>query len=131
MHADETDGTPITAINVTPLVDVMLVLLVVFIVTAQLKVSRAMAVDPPRAVHAGASTPAFVLTIDQADTMRLEDREVTPADLARAAAAAHARDPDARAVIRAADRATHGAVLRAMDALKAAGISRIAFAARP
>jgi biopolymer transport protein ExbD len=131
MHADQVDDTPITGINVTPIVDVMLVLLVVFIITAQPRVSRAIAVDPPKAVNAGVSPTALLLTIDEADTMRLDGHEVTPEDLTRAAAGARARDPDARAVIRAANRATHGAVVRAMDALKTAGITRIAFAARP
>lgn len=117
----------ISGINVTPLVDIVLVLLIIFMVTATYIVREAIEVDLPRAAHAGeaiGATLAVVLTKDGAiylDGVRRSEEE-----LVLRTRATVARDKDARALI-SADRATlHGAVVHVIDLLKGEGISRFA-----
>jgi biopolymer transport protein ExbD len=61
---------------------------------------------------------------------RVDGRLVLPAELARLAADAKARDPQAKAVIRATEKTSHGAVVGAMDILRSSGVSRIALAVK-
>src|SRR3954453_16768335 len=62
-YKDDRDDAPITDINVTPFVDVVLVLLVVFIVTAKLIVSHGIEVDKPTALSGGEVTSALRLVV--------------------------------------------------------------------
>jgi biopolymer transport protein ExbD len=80
-----TGQTPMSEINVTPLVDVMMVLLVIFIITAPLMVS-ALKLDLPKTEGAQASSapPRFVkLSIDAQGTVFLDDKAITLDDLKR------------------------------------------------
>jgi biopolymer transport protein ExbD len=117
----------ISGINVTPLVDIVLVLLIIFMVTATYIVRQSIEVDLPRAANAGEATGttlAVVLTREgdvYVDGVRRSEDELR----ARARDAV-ARDREARAVISADERAFHGAVVRVIDELKGAGVSRFA-----
>jgi biopolymer transport protein ExbD len=125
-------SSPITGINMTPLVDIMLVLLIIFMVTAQLVVSRqALNVDLPQA-RTGTDVPdLFNLVIDASGAIRLDGHALSdPAVLTRARMA-RAQNRDLRAVIAADAGVVHGRVLRLMDLLRQAGISKIGFAVVP
>ncbi len=110
----------ITGINVTPLVDVTLVLLVVFMVTARGVTQPAIPVKVP-AMGSGAK-PSFVVAIDARGAMTVDGRAIDDAALV-----ARARG-EKRAVIHASHAAAHGAVVRAMDDLRTADVTDIAFA---
>jgi len=125
MAASGSDGDEIVGINVTPLVDIMLVLLVIFMVTAKLIVSRAVPMDLPTAATAGETQVVLTVSIEPNGAVSIDGVHVDDAELRRRAAAAH----DARAVIHAARTSTHGAVIHVIDELRRAGVSRIAFAA--
>jgi biopolymer transport protein ExbD len=126
--ADDGEQRAITGINVTPLVDVTLVLLIVFIVTAKTITSYGLPVDVPRVAGPSVVQATLVVAIDVGGTISLDGRRVDdPDELRRAAAAARARDPNVKAVIRASRSTTHGAVVTAMDALRRADV-RVAFA---
>jgi biopolymer transport protein TolR len=121
------DDDMISGINVTPLVDITLVLLIIFMVTATYIVKEAIEVDLPRAAHAGEATGttlAVVLTRD--GTLYLDGVRRTEAELAARARAAVARDKDARAIISADRAALHGAVVRVIDVVKGEGVTRFA-----
>ena len=124
---DESGDDMIAGINVTPLVDITLVLLIIFMVTATYIVREAIEVDLPRAAHGGEATGntlAVVLTRD--GTLYLDGVRGSEAELARRTREAVARDRGARAII-SADRATlHGAVVRVIDLMKGEGLSRFA-----
>jgi biopolymer transport protein TolR len=123
----EGDEEMISGINVTPLVDIVLVLLIIFMVTATYIVREAIEVDLPRAAHAGEATGAalaVVLTRDGAIYVDGERR--SEADLARRARELVARDREARAIISADRAALHGAVVRVIDIVKGEGVSRFA-----
>jgi biopolymer transport protein ExbD len=127
-----TRSSPITGINMTPLVDIMLVLLIIFMVTAQLVVSRkALNVDLPSA-RTGTEVPdLFNLVIDASGAIRLDGQALSDEDVLTRARAARARNRDLRAVIAADAGVVHGRVLRLMDLLRQVGISKIGFAVVP
>ena len=123
---------PIAAINVTPLVDVMLVLLVIFMITARLGDEHALPLDLPEAASGAAAQRVLTPATDARGARTLDGAPAgDDAALRAAAARARARFPELRAVIQADRRASHGAVMSVLDALRLAGIHRIAFAVEP
>jgi biopolymer transport protein ExbD len=121
-------SAPITGINVTPLVDITLVLLIIFMVTAKLVVSRAVPLDLPKAATGGEVQQIFSVAL-RADGSTFVDAEAVPQDrdlLARARAAL-ARHPELRAVVQADGSVQHSRVMHALDILRQAGLSRVAF----
>lgn len=114
-------------INVTPLVDVMLVLLVVFIVTAPL-LTNAIKVNLPETVQT--STPddprAKTLSVTRAGAMYLDKEEMTLAGLATALARLKEQDPELTLFLQADDAARYGTVAKVMATIERAGISRLA-----
>lgn len=117
----------ISGINVTPLVDIVLVLLIVFMVTATYIVKEAIEVELPRAAHAGESSGvilAIVLTKDGA--MYVDGVQSSEADLRQNAREAVAKNQDTRAVISADKNSLHGAVVRVIDLVKGEGILKFA-----
>ena len=122
----------IAGINVTPLVDVMLVLLVIFIVTAKIIVTPAVPLDLPRAAHGDEVQVVFSVIVPLHGAV-LVDGAALPNDdaLAQRARAAIAGEPDLRAVIEADGDVPHRRVIHVLDQLRGAGITRVAFGALP
>ena len=121
------DDDLISEINVTPLVDVVLVLLIIFMVTATYIVRASIAVDLPRAAHGGEATGtilAVVLTRD--GQVFLDGVARTEGELVERTRTAVAKDADTRAVISADKGALHGAVVRVIDLVRGAGVTRFA-----
>ncbi len=127
-ESDRDAARSITGINVTPLVDVTLVLLIVFLVTAKTLVAQGIAVQVPQGATSTAVPSTLIVTIDPSDAMSLDGHAVDENALVREARAAKARDPEVKAVIRASSSASHGRVVAAMDALRQADVTKIAFA---
>jgi biopolymer transport protein TolR len=121
---------PMSDINMTPLIDVMLVLLVIFIITAPLLVSS-VRVDLPKATGTSASNaPKFVeLTIDHAGTVFLNDAAQTPEGLASALEKTAKANADAEVRLRADTTVPYGRVVEVMGVAQKAGLSRIGFVA--
>jgi biopolymer transport protein ExbD len=126
-------GGAITGINVTPLVDITLVLLIVFMVTAKLIVRRqAMPVDLPKAASGEAVQEIFGLVIAPDGTIQIDGRTFLDdaAVVARARAAA-AANRDVRAVLQADGSVPHRRVMHALDLLRQANVGKIAFGVVP
>src|SRR3954463_2807840 len=130
--ANNDDDGLIAGINVTPLVDVTLVLLIIFMVTARIIVSQGMPMDLPRASSGEALQQVFSVELS-ADGKRRVDSENLDSDenITPLAAAAKAKNPELRAVIRADRKVEHGRVIHVLDLLKRAGVNKIAFAVSP
>jgi biopolymer transport protein ExbD len=121
------DEDLISDINVTPLVDVVLVLLVIFMVTATAIVRQSIEVDLPRAARAGEATGSVLaIVLTREGTLYLDGVRAEEAELVRRVREAVARDREARAVISADRMALHGAVVRLIDLVKGAGVTRFA-----
>jgi biopolymer transport protein ExbD len=117
----------ITGINVTPLVDITLVLLIVFMVTASYIVKETIEVDLPRAA-AGGETVGETLSfaIDASGAIHLDGKPVGRDEARSAVRAAVARSPEARALIGADRTVPHGEVVSLIDLVKGEGLSRFA-----
>jgi len=130
---ERTQGAqPISDINVTPLVDVMLVLVVIFILTAPLLASS-IRLDLPRAEGAapGAAPQAVVLVVDAAGQAYLDDQPLAQTALAERLRRIGAERPDTEVQLRADAAVPYGRVVEVMGAANAAGLSRIGFVAEP
>jgi biopolymer transport protein ExbD len=116
-------------INVTPLVDVILVLLVVLMVSASAGVSRSLAVRLPQAGSGDARPATLELGIDAKGHWSIGGEPVEPGALARHLGAL-ASPATTRAVIAADGAARHQSVNALLDLLGQTGISNVAFAVR-
>ena len=127
-----TGDAPMSDINMTPLIDVMLVLVVIFIITAPLLTSS-VRLDLPRT---DAATPteapqALTLSLDRAGRAYLDDKPLAMAELAARLAQIAARNPDTEVQLRADRLLPYGSVLEVMGIAQKAGLTRIGFVADP
>jgi biopolymer transport protein TolR len=123
---------PMSEINVTPLVDVMLVLVVILIITAPLLAST-IRLDLPKAQGAQpAETPRFVtVVLDPKGQLFLNDKPVPAAELERQLAASARQNPETEIQLRADAGVPYGRVVEVMGLAHKAGLSRIGFVAEP
>jgi biopolymer transport protein ExbD/biopolymer transport protein TolR len=119
---------PMSEINMTPLIDVMLVLLVIFIITAPLMTSSLKLDLPKSDAGAASAAPAFIaLALDAQGQLFIGDTPATPAQLAQQAAAAARRDPATEVQLRADSAVPYGRVAELLGLLQQAGLTRIGF----
>ena len=122
-------GGIIEGINVTPLVDITLVLLIIFIVTAKLTVAPAVPVDLPKASQSKEVQTIFAVGITPDGALLVDGVPCLDEQLQTRAQAALERDGELRAVIQADGSVPHRRVIEVLDRLKVAGIERVAFGA--
>ncbi|HVE86653.1 MAG TPA: biopolymer transporter ExbD [Myxococcales bacterium] len=121
------DDDEITGINVTPLVDIVLVLLIIFMVTANFIVRETVEVDLPRAAHGGETVQGLVnVVMDKDAKIFFDGAEVSEQELTRRCAEVKAKDPETRAVISADQALNYGRVMRLIDLVKGEGIAKFA-----
>jgi biopolymer transport protein ExbD len=123
----------ITGINVTPLVDITLVLLIIFMVTTKIVLNQTLPLDLPKAATGTSDVQTIFSILLSADGRTVVDSNQITSDeailpLARTAQTAH---PELRAVIKADSAVTHGRVIHVLDLLKQAHVGKIAFGVTP
>ena len=126
-------GTPpMSDINMTPLIDVMLVLVVIFIITAPLLASS-IRLDLPKTDAATPNdAPKFVLLVlDKTGQVFLDDKPVAEEELARRLTLLAARNADTEVQLRADEAVPYGRVVEVLGTAQKAGLSRIGFVADP
>jgi biopolymer transport protein TolR len=119
-------SSSISQINVVPMVDVMLVLLVIFMVTAPI-LQQGVSVDLPQA-KAGALTgeeEQLVVTVDKKGSVYLNDTPITFDQLGPKLEAVTKLRPDKQVFLRADRQVPYGEVVRVMAAAKAAGVESL------
>jgi biopolymer transport protein TolR len=123
---------PMSDINMTPLVDVMLVLVVILIITAPLLASS-VHLDLPKSEAARPSeAPAFVtVVLDKAGRAFIDDKPASNEQLAQRLARAAKSNPDTEIQLRADTGVPYGRVVEVMGAAQKAGLNRIGFVADP
>jgi biopolymer transport protein ExbD len=131
-NASQDNDEAITGINVTPLVDITLVLLIIFMVTSKIILSQSIPLDLPKAAK-GTDTPVVFSVVLAADGRTQVDSKFVPADDAILGLAHEAvkKNADIRAVIKADSAVPHGRVIHVLDLLKQAGVNKIAFGVTP
>ncbi|HEX4991175.1 MAG TPA: protein TolR [Candidatus Binatia bacterium] len=130
--SSQRDTTTIAQINVTPLVDVMLVLLVIFMVTAPI-IQQGVQVNLPQA-KAGAipgTEELLVVTIAKNGKVYLNDNPLTLAELGDKLRAIRKLQADKQVYLRADQDVRYGLVMRAVAEIKQAGIERLGMVTRP
>jgi biopolymer transport protein ExbD len=119
----------ITGINVTPMVDIMLVLLVIMMVSANFIVSQTMNVDLPKAASGDRAPPALaVVTIDEKGFYGWNDTPVGEDQLVEKMKGVFAENPDINVIVSGDKKAQHGTVVHVLDLAKEVGITHFAIA---
>lgn len=128
--SDDADG-PITGINVTPLVDVVLVVLIIFMATAPMIARRAIRVDVPKVAKSDkAATDALAVSLDAKRELTLSGKPTTLNDLKKTLSAAVAARPD-QAITLSADKALpYGDVAELLDAVRSSGVKKVGLEVR-
>jgi biopolymer transport protein TolR len=123
---------PMSDINMTPLIDVMLVLVVIFIITAPLLAST-IRLDLPKTDAARPNeAPRFVLlVVDKSGQAFINDKPLTGPELEAEFQRVAAQNPDTELQLRADEAVPYGRVVQLMGAAQKAGLSRIGFVASP
>lgn len=130
--SSQRDATTIAQINVTPLVDVMLVLLVIFMVTAPI-IQQGVQVNLPQA-KAGAipgTEELLVVTINKNGKVYLNDNPLTLSELGDKLRAIRKLQADKQVYLRADQDVRYGLVMKAVAEIKQAGIERLGMVTRP
>jgi biopolymer transport protein TolR len=123
---------PISEINVTPFVDVMLVLLVIFMITAPL-LATGVQVDLPKAPASQLADPndALSVTVDRRGRIFLQDDEVPLAGLGAKLKAVTNNNNDIRIFVRGDDAIAYGQVMSVLGAVYDAGFRKVALLTEP
>jgi biopolymer transport protein TolR len=132
------EGGAISEINVTPLVDVVLVLLVIFMVTAPMIAAQGILVDSPAAATGAAiqgtlslaitDDGSLVVTADDVQQTFAADKRLGATELLKKFQAEH---PDSKAIIAGDKDVSHGAVMEVIDMVRSVGIEKFALRTKP
>ena len=127
LYQDDESSGAITDINVTPFVDVVLVLLVVFIVTAKLIVARGVDIDKPKAATGGEVQSTLRVSVSQDGQLYVNgdkfDDDVKAIARIKEIAATTSKP---KAIIAGDRKSAYGGVMRAIDLVQQAGVTAIA-----
>ena len=128
---DRRIGTSLAEINIIPLVDVVLVLLLIFMLTAPM-MYRGIDVNLPRAAaKPTAVEERMVLTLTKERTLYLNDKRIAPGTLDTSLRAAFANRTDKTLYLKADSGLAYGAVIEMMDQVRRAGIERLGMVTEP
>jgi biopolymer transport protein TolR len=121
------DEEIISSINITPLVDIFLVLLIIFMITSSVIDQREIALQVPKAANAGSQAPkASGLMVDRNGETYLDGQKLDTASIAAVLRGAVARDPDHQVLIEADRDLKYQAVVDVIDLVRGAGITKYA-----
>jgi biopolymer transport protein ExbD len=130
--AQEDSDEPIFGINVTPLVDITLVLLIIFMATAHIIVHRSMSLNLPKVAHSQEiPSQSIQIQLESDKSLRLNNQPVDLQSLAINLAQMARLDPGLRVTLSADERVSWGDVAAILDAIRGAGITRIATEVEP
>ena len=124
----------IAEINVTPLVDIMLVLLIIFMLTAHLIAKQAIELELPRSNQSTAVKPStLVISLEKEGTLSLNGQHVTPDALRAAISAEVAKDPShpPQVIVAGDKRVSHGRVVWVLNTVQNLGILQYAIQIDP
>ena len=129
--ANEDSDELITAINVTPLVDIVLVLLIVLMVTSSYLVNKSINVELPKAATGEATDTSMSISIDVDGKLYLDGKELDEPALQQRIRSAYKENPDVKAVISADGRVQHSQVVTIIDLLRREKVTKFAINTSP
>jgi biopolymer transport protein ExbD len=125
------DDEIISSINVTPLVDIVLVLLIVLMVTSSYLVNKSISVELPKAATGETVTPTMSISLDVAGKLYLDGTAIEQDALRQRIRAAYRSDPEVKAIISADGRVTHAQVVSIIDTLRQEKVTKFAINTSP
>lgn len=121
------DDEPISAINIVPFVDIILVVLIIFMVTTPLIMKPSINVNLPKAGSGDDTTPSeLTVSISANGAIALNGKPSDDAAIKAFAAEMVAKRPDVQAIVSADRDVPHGKVVSLIDAVKSGGVKRFA-----
>jgi biopolymer transport protein ExbD len=121
----------ISAINVTPLVDIVLVLLIVLMVTSSYLVNKSISVELPKASTGETITPTLSISIDVDGKLYVDGQVVTEDALQQKIREAYTKDHDVKAILSADGRVKHMQVVSVIDLLRREKVTKFAINTSP
>ena len=126
MQASSNDDAAITSINVTPLVDIILVVLIIFMATAPMISRRALKVDVPKAAHhEKAATEAVQVAFNAQREITADGKKVSAEDLSALLARRAAGEPELHVTLSADKTIPYGEVVGLLDVIRGAGVRKL------
>lgn len=125
------DDELITDINVTPLVDIVLVLLIVMMVTSSYLVNKSINVELPKAATGETTSPTLSISIDVENQLYLDGTVIESDALQARIRDTYKKDPDLKAIISADGRVQHSQVVSIIDMLRREKITKFAINTSP
>ena len=123
---DQSDDV-LAEINVVPLVDVILVVLIIFMVTAPMIMKPSISVNLPKSGAGDSTKPSKLsISISAAGQLQLDGKNVSENEISEAAKQEYAKNPDVQAIISADKDVSHGKVVSILDVVKSVGVKRFA-----
>jgi biopolymer transport protein ExbD len=124
--ADSSDEV-MAELNVVPLVDVILVVLIIFMVTAPMIMKPSINVNLPKAASGEATVPSKLnITISSDGKLNLDGKSVEDTEVQAKALEEVKKNPDIQAIISADKDVPHGRVVSVLDVVKGAGVKKFA-----
>jgi biopolymer transport protein ExbD len=131
-HGGPGPDEPITQINVVPMVDIMLVLLIIFMLTASFISNPSLSIQVPKALTSDPTAPSTrSLVLNARGEVFYQNQKVTKEELARALKSQAAMDPQIRIVLSADASLSHGKVVELLDVVRQAGVTKVALGVTP
>ena len=124
-------GPALAEINVTPFVDVVLVLLIIFLITAPMMLGGIDVRVPKTETQTVRPDERLVLTITRDRGVFLENQPITLARLSKVLSGMARRNPKAAVFLKADEAVAYGVVMKVMDVVKKAGIDRVGMVTEP
>jgi biopolymer transport protein ExbD len=125
------DDDLITDINVTPLVDIVLVLLIVLMVTSSYLVNKSINVELPKAATGETTTPTMSISLDLDGKLYLDGTNINEKELQDRVRDAFRTDPEVKAIISADGRVKHSQVVTVIDILRRENVTKFAINTSP
>jgi biopolymer transport protein TolR len=131
MGGDTRLGPALAEINITPFVDVMLVLLIIFLVTAPMMLGGIDVRVPKTETRTSRPEERLVLTVTRTRGVFLENQPISLDRLSKVLGGVAQRNPKASVFLKADEAVAYGTVMKVMDVIKKAGIDRVGMVTEP
>lgn len=121
------DDEPIASINITPFVDIILVVLIIFMIATPVLMNPGIKVNLPQASSGDTTSPSQLnISIITGGEIFINGKKSSESEIEKLTKEALAKNPDAQAIIAADREVPHGKVISVLDKVKASGIKRFA-----
>lgn len=125
--ASSDNDQPISEINVTPFVDIILVVLIIFMVTTPIIMNPSVQINLPKAASGDETVPSQLsVSIDKSGDIYMNGKKASVEELSAETKTQIAQNPELQAIVSADSEVSHGRVIEVIDAVKSSGVTKFA-----